>query len=39
LDIGTAMSLATVSEGPPAWNGATIVTNRVGKSCANVCDA
>jgi hypothetical protein len=32
LDIGAAMSRATVSEGPPAWNGATIVTKRVGNS-------
>src|ERR1700693_5546832 len=28
------MRRATVSEGPPAWKGATIVTNRLGKSCA-----
>src|SRR5712691_1801213 len=34
FDIGPATSRATVSDGPPAWNGATMVTNRVGKSCA-----
>src|SRR5262249_23574359 len=28
------MSRATVSDGPPAWNGATMVTKRVGKSWA-----
>jgi hypothetical protein len=30
FDIGVAIRRATVSEGPPAWNGATTVTNRVG---------
>ena len=39
FDIGPAMSRATVSEGPPAWKGATIVTNRLGKSCVFAPDA
>src|SRR5262245_59597381 len=38
FDIGTAIRRATVSDGPPAWNGATMVMNREGNSCALALD-
>src|SRR5882672_4586486 len=34
FDIGPAISRATVSDGPPAWKGDTMVTKRLGKSWA-----
>src|SRR3981189_1519503 len=39
FDIGPAISRATVSDGPPAWNGDTIVMKRLGKSWASAAGA